>query len=91
MEKLSFIPAQGQAPVEFYVVAQTLIKGRSYLLVTDTDPEGEEDTEAFILRDDSAEADAEACYTMVSDDAERDEAALIFQGILEEEDISLEE
>ena len=91
MEKLTFKPADGDTPEEFAVIAQTQMRGCSYLLVTPADTEEEEDGEAYVLRDDSAAEDAEALYTMVEDDAELSAVWEVFRQLLEEEDITLEE
>ena len=51
----------------FYVLEQTRIAGRSYLLVTDSK---DEEATAVILRDDSKDTDLESVYVFVEDDAE---------------------
>ena len=63
--------------------------GRTYLLVTDEDPESDEDGDAYILRDDTPEDAAEALYTMVDEDEEFERVGGIFQTLLDEEDIDL--
>ncbi|MCR5093650.1 MAG: DUF1292 domain-containing protein [Lachnospiraceae bacterium] len=91
MEKLIFKPADGDTPEEFAVIAQTQMRGCSYLLVTPADTEDEEDGEAYILRDDSAAEDAEALYTTVEDDAELAAVWEVFRQLLDDEEITLEE
>ena len=90
MEKLTFTPAQGDAPEEFYIIAQTVVSGITYLLATDEDPEGEAEGEAYIFRDDSAPEDADALYTFVENDAERESIARVFTQLLDEDDIAIE-
>lgn len=68
--------------LEFYVVEQTRIGGKNYLLVTDS---MEEDAEAVILRDDSADTDAESVYVFVEDDTEFDAVSGVFEKMLDEE------
>ncbi len=68
--------------LEFYVVEQTRIGGKNYLLVTDST---EEDAEAVILRDDSADTDAESVYVFVEDDTEFDAVSGVFEKMLDEE------
>ncbi len=65
----------------FYVLEQTRIAGKSYLLVTDS---RDEDAEAFILRDDSGDTDLESVYVFVEDDAEFEAVSGIFEGMLDE-------
>ena len=91
MEKIVFTPAENEPPAEFYIVAQTRFGGRTYLLVSDVDPDGEEDGEALILRDDSAESDADALYTIVEDDEEAGTLMGVFSELLDDEDFELKE
>ena len=87
MDKITFCP-DGESPVDFYVLEETRIGGKSYILVTDTE---EGDGEALILRDDSSSADEEGLYTVVQDDKELSSVAPIFRALLEEAEIGLEE
>lgn len=56
--------------VDFYVLEETRIHGKDYLLVTDA-PE-DEDGECYILKDVSGENDSEALFEFVEDDRELD-------------------
>ncbi|WP_026657480.1 DUF1292 domain-containing protein [Butyrivibrio sp. AC2005] len=86
MEKITFRP-EGDEPVDFFVLEQTVIGAKSYILVTDTE---DGDGEALILRDDSDEGEAEANYTIVDDDKELEAVAALFRKLLEEDDIGLD-
>ena len=86
MEKITFRP-DGEEPVDFFVLEQTVIGARSYILVTDVE---DGDGEALILRDDSAEGETEANYTIVDDDSELEAVAVVFRKLLEEDDIGLD-
>ena len=86
MEKITFRP-EGEEPVDCFVLEQTVIGAKSYILVTDTE---DGDGEALILRDDSEEGDTEASYTIVDDDKELDAVAALFRKLLEEDDIGLD-
>ncbi|WP_026491657.1 MULTISPECIES: DUF1292 domain-containing protein [unclassified Butyrivibrio] len=86
MEKITFRP-EGEEPVDFFVLEQTVIGAKSYILVTDTE---DGDGEALILRDDSEEGEAEANYTIVDDDKELEAVAALFRKLLEEDDIGLD-
>ena len=74
--------------VDFYVLEETRINARSYLLVTDA-PEGE-DGECYILKDMSGQQDAEAVYEFVEDDSELDALMKVFEELLSDADVDLE-
>ena len=80
MEKIVFYP-EGEEPVELYVLEQTMIAGKTYILVTDTE---EGDGEAFILRDMSKPEDAESVYVEVTEDTEFSAVAEVFGKMLED-------
>ena len=84
MEKITLEDADGA--MTFCVLEQTVLNGKSYILVTE-DEEG--DAEAFVLRDDSAQADTEALYSFVEDDDELNAVGEIFKKLLEEDDTAL--
>ncbi|MCR5656320.1 MAG: DUF1292 domain-containing protein [Butyrivibrio sp.] len=86
MEKITFQP-EGEEAVEFFVLEQTVIGAKSYILVTDVE---DGDGEALILRDDSDGADEEANYSIVDDDDELEAVAPLFRKLLEDEDIGLD-
>ncbi|MGN0384790.1 MAG: DUF1292 domain-containing protein [Lachnospiraceae bacterium] len=86
MEKITFYPeeANGEA-VSFFVLEQTRIGGVNYILVTE---EEEGDSEALILKDLSADGEAESVYAIVEDDEELSAVADVFSSMME--DITLE-
>ena len=84
MEKIVFTPDDGEA-VEFYVLEQTTIAGRNYILVTDTK---EGDGEALILKDTASPEDSESVYEIVTEDEELSAVAEMFEIILD--DVELE-
>ena len=90
MEKIKFIPDGEMEAAEFFVIEQTKLRGVSYLLVTESDDETE-DADAYILRDMSAEDDAEAIYEFVDDDDELDAVAELFEKLLDGIEIEVEE
>ena len=81
MEKLKFIPQGEDEAIEFYVLEQTRVAGRYYLLVTDSE---EGDGEALILKDMSKDDESEAVYAIVSDDTELEAVAGVFEDLLED-------
>ena len=86
MEKITFRP-DGERPEDFFVLGQTVIGGRSYILVT-ADEEG--DAPALVLCDLSAPDDTEAVYAVVTDEAELDACARIFGELLADDGIEID-
>lgn len=80
LEKITFFP-EGEDPVEFYVLEQTRIGGINYILVTDFE---DGDGEALILKDMSKDGEEESLYAIVSDDAELNAVAEIFENMLDD-------
>lgn len=83
MEKIIFT-SEGEAPVEFYVLEQTRIGGKNYILVTDAE---DGDGEALILKDLSEDGEAEGTYVIVEDDQELSAVAGVFGDMLEDIDL----
>lgn len=88
MEKLTFTVSQTGEEETFYIVEETRINGRNYLLVTESEDEDGE-AEAYILKDMSEEQDADALYEFVEDDDELDSVSAIFAQLLDD-DVTLE-
>ena len=82
MEKLTFQTEDGA--VAFYVLEQTRINGKNYLLVADSE---EEDAECLILKDCSKDEEAESRYEIVEDEREQDALLTIFEQLLEDVEI----
>lgn len=80
-QKIKFSFADGEDAAEFFVLEQTRIGGVNYLLVTDSE---DDDADAYILKDTSADGDAEALYEMVEDDDELNAVARVFQEMLDD-------
>ena len=85
MDKISFMIVGEDEPAEFYVLEQTRIGGFSYLLVTDKE---DGDSDAWILKDLSADTDQEAVYEIVEDDQELAAVGGVFAQMLE--DVTIE-
>ena len=86
-DMITMVTDSGES-VDFYVLEETRINARSYLLVTDA-PEGE-DGEWYILKDMSGQQDAEAVYEFVDDDSELDALMKVFEELLSDADVELE-
>ena len=80
MEKIVFRP-EGEAPVSFFVLEQTTIAGKTYILVTETE---DGDGDALILRDMAGPEDEENVYVEVTEETELSAVAEVFSKILED-------
>ena len=85
MEKIKFTDPDTGECLEFYVLEQTRINNRDYLLVT-VDEDG--DSDAFVLKDLSEDTEKEAVYEIV-EEAELEAIAKVFSEMLEDVDIEL--
>ena len=85
VDKIKFETEDGVI-VEFYVEEQTKVNGINYILVTDS---MEEEADAYILKDLSAETDTDANYVMVEDDVELEAISQIFMQMLDDVDIEM--
>ena len=101
MEKIRFIPDGEDHPADFFVLAETKLAGRQYLLVTDSE---EGDGEALILRTNDADArgagagkeesgpgaQAYATYEIVEDERELSAVLIMMRDSLEDLGIEIE-
>ena len=85
MEKITCLTDNNE-PVVFFVLEQTRINGKNYLLVTDVEDENV-DADADILKDESQDSDSEASYVIVDDDDELEYVSQIFAELLDDVDI----
>ncbi len=85
VDKIKFETEDGEI-VEFYVEEQTKVNGIQYLLVTDS---MDDEADAYILKDLSAETDTDANYVMVEDDVELEAISQIFIQMLDDVDIEM--
>ena len=67
--------------VEFYILDQTRINGKDYLLVTDVE---EGDGEALILKDIASAVETESIYEIVSEETELMAVAKVFEETMED-------
>lgn len=86
MEKIKFEFGETGESVDFFVLEQTKVNGKSYILVTDS---MEEDAECLILRDTSNSEDADSVYEIVDDDVELSAVSKVFEELLEDVDIEM--
>lgn len=85
-EKIIFT-TQDNEEIEFYVLEQTRINGRNYLLIADSDEEDGE-ANALILKEKDSEED-ETVYDVVEDDEELDAVSKVFEQMLDDIDIEM--
>ena len=85
MDSIKFLTESGDT-VEFYVEEQTRINGVDYILVTDS---AEDEADAYILKDLSADTDPEAEYVMVEDEVELEAVSKVFAQMMEDVDIEM--
>ena len=83
MENIAFT-LEGEGTVWFYVLEQTMIGGRHYLLVTE---EEEGDCDALILKELPREEDTDSIYEIVEEDTELAAVASVFESMLEDIEI----
>ena len=86
-EKLVFTSEDGEE-IEFYVLEETKINGKSFLLVAD-DNEGEQPN-ALILVDVSEPEASEAIYEVVEDEEQLEALSKVFTELMDDLDIELE-
>ncbi|MBR1900714.1 MAG: DUF1292 domain-containing protein [Lachnospiraceae bacterium] len=67
--------------VDFFVLEQTRIAGRDYLLVTDAE---DGDGDAYILEDISADGERDALYEFVEDDERLEALSKVFTQMLDD-------
>ncbi|MCR5789832.1 MAG: DUF1292 domain-containing protein [Lachnospiraceae bacterium] len=79
MNRLEFETEDGVTA--FYVLEQTRINARNYLLVSESE---DEDAEVLILKDTAQEQDTESVYEIVEDENELAAVLKVFEELLEE-------
>lgn len=89
VEVITFVD-ENNNEVEFYVIEETRINGKDYILVADTIDEDEE-AHAMILVDTSEEKDKQAVYEIVDDEEEIRSISKIFSELMEDADIEIED
>lgn len=85
MEKITFVQNDTGEGTDFFVLEETRLNGIDYILVADSE---EEDAEAMILKDLSADGSQEAVYEVVEDGRELEAVMSVFEQLLEDVDIT---
>lgn len=96
-EKITLEDTLGEEKLEVYIIEETTINEKHYVLASNLDPDSEEDGdedvegEAFILREDECEDDPENfIFTTVTDDEEMKNVAGIFKELLDDSEVTIE-
>ena len=84
MEKVVFTDPETKENIEFFVVEETQINGKKYLLVTE---EEDGDSDAYILEELANDND-EVVYGMVEDDAQLAALGKVFAELIDDADIA---
>ena len=83
MEKVIFVNPETKDNIEFFVIEETQINGKKYLLVTE---EEDGDSDAYILEKLADEND-DIVYGMVEDDAQLAALGKVFAELIDDADI----
>ncbi len=86
MEEKKITLVDDDQTIELYVLEETKLNGRNYLLVTDA-ADDDEDADCYIMKDMSDEDAEEALYEFVEDESELDGLMKIFEELLDDVDI----
>lgn len=84
MEKVIFVDPETKEAIEFFVVEETQINGKKYLLVTE---EEDGDSDAYILEELANDKD-DIVYGMVEDDAQLSALGKVFAELIDDADIA---
>lgn len=81
MEKIILV--DDEQTLEFFVLEETKLNGKNYLLVTDAEDDAEE-AECYIMKDMSDEGDEDALYEFVEDESELEAIWKVFEALLDD-------
>lgn len=87
LENKITLQSEDGEPIDFYVLEETKLNGKNFLLVTDSK---EGDGECYLLKDISKPEDAEAVYEFVEEDGELDYLSRIFNELMGDMGIEIE-
>lgn len=87
-EKIVFTTEDNEQ-IEFYVLEQTRVNGVNYLLIADSEDEDSE-ANALILKEREVSGE-DAVYDIVEDDNELDAISKVFETMMDDIDIAIDE
>lgn len=85
-DKIMFTTEEGEQ-IPFYIIEQTTIAGRNYLLVTDSGEDAEE-ADAYILKEVKDENGQLVCE-LVEEEQEMSAISKVFEELLEDVDLTM--
>ena len=85
LKEKKIILADEEQTLEFFVLEETKLNERNYLLVTDAEDD-EEEADCYVLKDMSAEGDEDALYEFVEDENELEAIWKVFEALMDEDE-----
>ncbi len=86
MQSINFITDEGEE-IPFYIIEQTTLAGKDFLLVTDSDMD-EDEAEVYIMQEISDQED-QTVYEFVEDEAQLEALSKVFAELLGDVDIQM--
>ena len=86
MQSINFITDEGEE-IPFYIIEQTTLAGKDFLLVTDSDTD-EDEAEVYIMQENS-DQDDQTVYEFVEDEAQLEALSKVFAELLDDVDIQM--
>ena len=86
MQSINFITDEGEE-IPFYIIEQTTLAGKDFLLVTDSDTQ-EDEAQVYIMQEISDQYD-QTIYEFVEDEAQLEALSKVFEELLDDVDIQM--
>lgn len=86
MQSINFITDEGEE-IPFYIIEQTTLAGKDFLLVTDSDTD-EDEAEVYIMQEISDQED-QTVYEFVENEAQLEALSKVFAELLDDVDIQM--
>lgn len=83
MQSINFITDEGEE-IPFYIIEQTTLAGKDFLLVTDSDTQ-ENEAQVYIMQ----EISDQTIYEFVEDEAQLEALSKVFEELLDDVDIQM--
>ena len=86
MQSINFITDEGEE-IPLYIIEQTTLAGKDFLLVTDSDTQ-EDEAQVYIMQEIS-DQDDQTIYEFVEDEAQLEALSKVFEELLDDVDIQM--
>ncbi|WP_455056962.1 DUF1292 domain-containing protein [Jutongia sp.] len=86
MQSINFITDEGEE-IPFYIIEQTTLAGKDFLLVTDSDTQ-EDEAQVYIMQEIS-DQDDQTIYEFVEDEAQLEALSKVFEELLDDVNIQM--